>query len=75
MNHNKLHEFVANTSHRMRTPITIIKESVDILLDEIPGRLNEKQKKVLNMCKSNIARLISDMNGILEEIEREVWKK
>ena len=75
MNHNKLHEFVANTSHRMRTPITIIKESVDILLDEIPGQLNEKQKKVLNMCKSNIARLISDMNGILEEVEKEVWKK
>lgn len=75
MNHNKLHEFVSNTSHRIRTPITIIKESVNILLDEIPGQLNEKQKKILNMCKSNIARLIRDMNGILEKVEKEVWKK
>lgn len=60
------YDFVDSTSHRIRTPIAIIKESVDLLLDEIPGSLNINQKKVLNICKSNVKRLVNEMDDILK---------
>lgn len=65
------YNFVTQLSHQMRTPISIIKESVSLLLDEIPGSLNEKQKKVLNICKSNVKRLVDVMNEILNQLYRE----
>ena len=60
------YEVIENACHRIRTPIAIIKESVDITLDEIPGTLTKKQRKILNICKRNIKRLIKEMNVIVE---------
>lgn len=62
------YNFLAKISHQMRTPITVIKESVSLLLDEIPGDINPKQKRILNICKSNTERLVNEMNNILRQL-------
>ena len=57
-------EFISIVSHELRTPLAIIKEAVMLLLDEIAGGLNEKQKHILQKAKDNIQRL----KGIIEEL-------
>ena len=57
-------EFISVVSHELRTPLAIIKEAVMLLLDEIAGGLNEKQKHILQKAKDNIQRL----KGIIEEL-------
>lgn len=62
---NKLKsEFISIVSHELRTPLAIIKEAVMLLLDEIAGSLNEKQKYILQKARNNIQRL----KGIIEEL-------
>ena len=56
--YNKLKdEFVSTASHELRTPLSIIKGSIKIILDEIPGKINEEQKEVLSMARDNVERL------------------
>ncbi|MBU1112370.1 MAG: GAF domain-containing sensor histidine kinase [Candidatus Omnitrophica bacterium] len=57
-------EFIANVSHELRTPLTALKESVGLVLDEITGSINEKQKKLLNLASQNIRRL----NGLIDDL-------
>ena len=57
-------EFVSVVSHEIRTPLAIIKEAVMLLLDELAGGINEKQKELLLKGRNNIERL----EGIIEEL-------
>ena len=59
-------DFVSVISHELRTPLTSIKESVSLVLDEVPGPLNENQKIFLNMAKNNIDRLAKIVIDILD---------
>jgi len=36
-------KFVSHVSHELRTPLTAMREFVALLIDEIPGKLNEEQ--------------------------------
>jgi CheY-like chemotaxis protein len=56
-------------SHIIRTPLAIVKESISLTLDEIPGRLNAKQKDLLSNGKQNLDTLIHS----IEEIFHESW--
>lgn len=60
-------EFLRTVSHELRTPISITKTGIEFVLDEIAGKINEKQKKVLNVAKQSmdrLARLIDDLLDI-----------
>jgi len=60
-------EFVSTVSHELRTPLSITKEGISLILDEIPGKINEQQSRVLVTAKNNIdrlARIISDLLDI-----------
>ncbi|NQT95773.1 MAG: PAS domain S-box protein, partial [Candidatus Omnitrophica bacterium] len=59
-------EFVSTVSHELRTPLSITKEGVSLALDEIPGKLNQEQKKILSMSKDNIDRLARIINDLLD---------
>jgi signal transduction histidine kinase len=59
-------EFVSSVSHEIRTPIAIVKEGVSLLLDSIPGPINEEQKKILCMARDNISRLTRIITEILD---------
>ena len=61
------HRFVDNVSHEMRTPLTVIKEFVSIILDGLAGEVNEEQREYLSitMAKTNdLARMVEDMLDI-----------
>jgi signal transduction histidine kinase len=59
-------DFVSNVSHELRTPLTAIKGAVDLLLREVPGRLNESQTHYLTRVKSNTQHLAGLINDLLD---------
>jgi signal transduction histidine kinase len=59
-------DFVSNVSHELRTPLTAIKGAVDLLLREVPGRLNESQNHYLSRVRSNTHHLAGLINDLLD---------
>lgn len=45
--------FLRHMSHELKTPLAAIKEGGEILLDEIPGPLNQKQLEVVTIIKKS----------------------
>ena len=67
-------EFVSTISHELRTPLAITKEGIELLLDGIPGNVNDKQAKVLVTAKGNIERLGRIINDLLDISKIEAGK-
>lgn len=59
-------EFVAVVSHEVRTPLTSIKGSLELLGDERFHTLPAPQRELLGICQANTERLISLINDILD---------
>jgi len=59
-------DFVSTVSHELRTPLSIIKEGVSLVIDGVPGQLNEKQQKILDISKFNIDRLARIIDSLLD---------
>jgi signal transduction histidine kinase len=59
-------EFVSTVSHELRTPLTITREGICLMIDQIPGPVNEKQMKVLTSAKGNVDRLARIINDLLD---------
>ncbi|MBU1113354.1 MAG: hypothetical protein KKH93_05725 [Candidatus Omnitrophica bacterium] len=64
-------ELVSIIEHKVRTPLAVIKEAVSLVAEEVPGKLNPKQKKLLTITKNNIDRLVTS----IEEILTNPWDK
>jgi PAS domain S-box-containing protein len=67
-------EFVATVSHELRTPMTPIKGYVEFLLMGGAGDLNEQQTQFLDIIKSNIDRLSTLVNDLLDVSRIEAGK-
>ena len=65
------YELMGMISHAIRTPLTVVKESLSLMLDEIPGKLNPKQKELLSTGKKNTDELIQS----IEEIFQKSWNE
>jgi signal transduction histidine kinase len=59
-------EFVAVVSHEVRTPLTSIKGSLEILGDPAYFAVGEQQKELLDICQANTERLEQLITGILD---------
>jgi NtrC-family two-component system sensor histidine kinase KinB len=59
-------EFMATVSHEFRTPLTSINMSVDILNQEIVGKLNKEQKDLIQSTKQDAERLTKLVRELLE---------
>ena len=59
-------EFMATVSHEFRTPLTSINMSVDILNQEIVGKLNKEQKDLIRSTKQDTERLTKLVRELLE---------
>ena len=59
-------EFVAVVSHEVRTPLTSIKGSLELLGDERFHVLPPPQRELLSICQANAERLITLINDILD---------
>ncbi len=65
------YELMSMISHVIRTPLTVVKESLSLILDEIPGPLTPKQKQLLSDAKKNA-------DGLIQSVERafaKTWDK
>jgi CheY-like chemotaxis protein len=63
------YELTGMISHTIRTPLAVVKESLSLVLDQIPGELNAKQRELLTTGKKNIDSLIQSV----EELSHEFW--
>jgi signal transduction histidine kinase len=59
-------DLVGMIAHKVRTPMAIMKEGLSLVLDEIPGKLNEEQRKMLTTVKNNADRLVNSVEEILK---------
>jgi two-component system sensor histidine kinase GlrK len=59
-------EIISNISHEFRTPLTSIKEATHLLLDEVPGPVNTKQKKMLGIVQEGTSKLVRLINNLLD---------
>ena len=67
-------DFISTVSHELRTPLSIIKEGISLVLDKIPGEINEKQSKILDISKYNIDRLARIIDSLLDISKIEAGK-
>lgn len=60
-------QFVANVSHEFKNPLTIIGESMRLIVDGAAGEINQRQREVLESGKKTVdrlARLVTDLLDI-----------
>ncbi len=62
-------DFLSHVSHELRTPLVSMDETNRLLLEELPGPLNEKQRKFLELNLEGSRRL-SDMISKLLDLAR-----
>ena len=62
-------EFIVRMSHELRVPLNIIIGFTELMLDEVPGKINEEQRHSLNDILSGGKRLLSLVDDILEQFE------
>jgi nitrogen-specific signal transduction histidine kinase len=67
-------EFISTVSHELRTPLSIIKEAISLILDKVPGEINEKQEKILVISRYNIDRLARIIDNLLDISKIEAGK-
>jgi signal transduction histidine kinase len=59
-------QFISTVSHELRTPLAAMKEGIGIVLDEVAGELNGKQKEFLGIAKRNVDRLEALISDVLD---------
>jgi len=59
-------EFLAHMSHELRTPLNVVIGFSELMLDEVPGRINEEQRRCLNDIWGSGKHLLSLINEILD---------
>jgi len=59
-------DFVAHVSHELKSPLASMRETIELLLDEIPGILNEKQRRLLYLNRQSGARLTALIGNLLD---------
>ncbi len=59
-------KFTSMVSHELRSPMTVIKESINLILEGLVGSVTPEQKDILNTAKSNIDRLGRLINNVLD---------
>ncbi len=59
-------QFFANMSHELRTPLTAILAFAELLLNQVPGKLNHEQREYLTDIYESGHQLMAQINDILD---------
>jgi two-component system, NtrC family, sensor histidine kinase GlrK len=62
-------DFVSHVSHELKGPLAAVQETILVLLEELPGSINERQRHLLELSEGSAKRL-SRMIGNLLEMSR-----
>jgi two-component system cell cycle sensor histidine kinase PleC len=63
--------YMADMSHELRTPLNVIIGFSELMLDEVPGKINEDQRQGLNDILTNGKRLLKLIDDILDSFKIE----
>src|SRR5436190_1649591 len=58
--------FISHVSHELKAPLASMQETTHLLLEEIPGSLTEKQKRLLDLNLQSGKRLAQMIGNILD---------
>jgi two-component system sensor histidine kinase GlrK len=58
--------FLATVSHELRSPLTSMQEAAHLLREEIPGGLNPKQARLVEIVEQSSGRLLRLVNQLLD---------
>ncbi len=67
-------EFVMTASHELRTPLTSMGMSIDLLLESVPKKLNDKEQQLLSAAHEDLQRLKVLVNNLLDLSKIEAGK-
>lgn len=67
-------EFISIVSHELKTPLTSIKNSLDIVSGGKTGEITDNMKKFLDMAKRNVKKLSRIINDLLDMSKIEAGK-
>lgn len=59
-------EFVSSVSHELRTPLTSIRGALGLIVGGVAGKLDKKNKNLIEIAFNNTQRLINLVNDILD---------
>ena len=59
-------DFVSHVSHELKAPLASMRETIQLLLEQIPGPLTEKQKRLLELNLQSGMRLTSMISNLLD---------
>lgn len=59
-------KFTSMVSHELRSPMAVIKESINLVMEGLVGGVTPEQKDVLSTAKNNIDRLSRLINNVLD---------
>ncbi len=58
--------FVSHVSHDLKAPLASMRETLQLLLEEIPGPLTPKQKRLLDLNNQSLVRLSGMIGNLLD---------
>lgn len=59
-------DFISMVSHELRSPLTVVKEALDLVYDGTVGEVSDRQKEILKMGLDNTRRLNRLIDGLLD---------
>ncbi len=59
-------EFLANMSHELRTPLNTIIGFSELMIDEVPGKINQEQRQCLSDVLDSSQHLLNLINEVLD---------
>jgi two-component system sensor histidine kinase GlrK len=59
-------DFVSHVSHELKAPLASMQETIQLMLDQIPGKLTQKQRKLLELNRQSGKRLSAMISNLLD---------
>jgi len=59
-------DFVSHVSHELKAPLASMRETIQLMLDQVPGPLTDKQKRLLELNLQSEYRLTSMVRNLLD---------
>jgi two-component system sensor histidine kinase GlrK len=59
-------DFVAHVSHELKAPLAAIRQTLAVTMEQIPGPINEQQRRLLQLSRNSAERLTAMVANLLD---------